>query len=228
MSGRFLTANDLFYKWHTQDIFDRQKDKVLWTIENLEINEPGIILLAGRNGVGKSTLLRCLLGLMKPTRGNILWFGESTLPRGRIGYLPELPVLPARAKVSEIITSLLGLSVSDFKRKEQELPAIRSLNISALMDRQAQLLSKGQQQKLLLTLALAGAPSGFVLDEPFSGLDPWARSELADHLVQLGAQDHFLLVSSHDAPPRIRKHIRETWIIENQKLQRIPGCAIPE
>ncbi|NBW80489.1 hypothetical protein EBR21_01930, partial [bacterium] len=94
--------------------------------------------------------------------------------------------------------------------------------------RQAQLLSKGQQQKLLLTLALAGAPSGFVLDEPFSGLDPWARAELAEHLVKLGAQGHFLLISSHDAPSRIRKHIRETWIIENQKLQRIPGCAIPE
>ncbi|MFZ9520257.1 MAG: ATP-binding cassette domain-containing protein [Silvanigrellaceae bacterium] len=228
MSDNFLIASDLFYKWKSQDLFVRQKDRVLWNINKIEITEPGIILLAGRNGVGKSTLLRCLLGLMKPTRGRIQWFGESTLPRGRIGYLPELPVLPARAKVSEIITSLLGISVADFKKNELEQPVIGSLNISALMDRQAQLLSKGQQQKLLLTLALAGKPSGFVLDEPFSGLDPWARSELAEHLVQLGQQNQFLLISSHDAPNRIRKHVRETWIIENQTLQRTVGCAIPE
>jgi len=228
MNRPFLEASGLAYVWHSTDILSRQKDRVLWNIESLRIQEPGIVLLAGRNGVGKSTLLRCLLGLMKPTRGTIQWFGENSIPRGSIGYLPELPVLPARVKVSEIITSLLGISLDDFARKEKEAENYKSLNISNLMNRPAQLLSKGQQQKLLLALAISASPKGFVMDEPFSGLDPWARTELADYLVQLGREGHFLLVSSHDAPIRMRTHVRETWIIENEKLTVQAGCTIPE
>lgn len=228
MSDTYLRATQLSYVWHSNDLFSKQKDKTLWTIDQITIDQPGIVLLAGRNGVGKSTLLRCLLGLMRPTKGQISWFGQHTAPRGKIGYLPELPVLPPRVKVSEIISSLLGMTLSEFIEKENASPISKLLNITDLLDRPAQLLSKGQQQKLLLTLAIAGSPKGFVLDEPFSGLDPWARAELADYLVKLGENGHFLLISSHDAPLRMRQHVRETWIIENETLTVKSGCAIPE
>jgi ABC-2 type transport system ATP-binding protein len=228
MTAPFLEADNLFYEWKSNDLFSRKEHKVLWKIDKLQINSPGIILLAGRNGSGKSTLLRCLLGLMRPTQGCVQWFGQSTLPRGSIGYLPELPILPARVKVSEIISSLLGCSKKEFQLKEQEFPVIGSLKVSALFDRQAQMISKGQQQRLLLTLALSGHPRGFVLDEPFSGLDPWSRSELAEHLVELAHQGQFVLISSHDAPAALRNRVKETWIIENEGLSARPGCAIPE
>lgn len=228
MNSKFLDARNLSYVWKSNDLFNREKEKTLWTIPELKIEQPGLVLLAGRNGSGKSTLLRCLLGLMKPTSGDILWFGERNQTRGLIGYLPELPVLPGRVKVAEIIKALLGLTPAEFKAREQEMANNSSLKISELLDRQAQLLSKGQQQKLLLTLASAGSPKGYVLDEPFSGLDPWARAELADTLVRLAEQGHFLLISSHDAPPRLRSHVRESWIIEDQTLNIKPDCAIPE
>jgi ABC-type Mn2+/Zn2+ transport system ATPase subunit len=67
-----------------------------------------------------------------------------------------------------------------------------------------------------------------VLDEPFSGLDPWARAELAELLVTLSTKNHFLLISTHDAPLKLREHVRETWIIANQQLTVHPGCSIPE
>jgi ABC-type Mn2+/Zn2+ transport system ATPase subunit len=136
--------------------------------------------------------------------------------------------LPARVSVGEIVTSLLGISLDEFRQKEREFEQFKSLNIANLLDRQAQLLSKGQQQKLLLAFAVSGAPKGFVMDEPFSGLDPWARADLSEYLVKLGKAGHFLLISSHDAPVSLRNHIRETWIIENEAITSMAGCAIPE
>jgi ABC-type multidrug transport system ATPase subunit len=228
MSSSFLVATDLKYEWRNKDLFSREPNKTLWEVPRLEISQPGIVLLAGRNGSGKSTLLRCLLGLMKPTSGNISWFGGESNLRGKIGYIPELPVLPSRIKVGELTESLLGLNRHQLETLEGADSYPPSLRITSLLGRQAHLLSKGQQQRLILTLALRGSPSGFVLDEPFSGLDPWARAELAELLVTLSTKNHFLLISTHDAPLKLREHVRETWIIANQQLTVHPGCSIPE
>lgn len=228
MSEKYLEAKNLSYLWHSNDLFNRQKPKTLWQIPFLHIDQPGTILLAGRNGCGKSTLLRSLVGLIKPTTGTISWFGSPSNPRGKIGYIPELPVFPARVLVSEMVSALLGFSDSEFKKQESENPALGALQVSQLFARPAHLLSKGQQQKLLLSLAIAARPQGFILDEPFSGLDPWARSELAQYLVAMGAKNHFLLISSHDAPAALRQNVRETWILENETLTVKPGCALPE
>ncbi|MBM3381553.1 MAG: ATP-binding cassette domain-containing protein [Betaproteobacteria bacterium] len=228
MSSSFLVATDLKYEWRNTDLFSREPNKTLWKIPRLEISKPGIVLLAGRNGSGKSTLLRCLLGLMRPTTGEVCWFGEKDNLRGKIGYIPELPVLPSRIKVGELIESLLGLKPQQLVQLESDDSYPASLRISNLLQRQAHLLSKGQQQRLILTLALRSQPAGFVLDEPFSGLDPWARTELAELLVTLSNRSHFLLISTHDAPQKLRDHVRETWIIANEQLSVHAGCSIPE
>jgi ABC-2 type transport system ATP-binding protein len=165
---------------------------------------------------------------MQPTSGNIQWFGTEGNVPGKIGYIPELPVLPSRIKVGELIQSLLGLTPHQLERLESSDAYPPSLRITNLLGRQAHMLSKGQQQRLILTLALRGNPAGFVLDEPFSGLDPWARAELAELLVTLSTRNHFLLISTHDAPQKLREHVRETWIIANEKLSIHAGCSIPE
>lgn len=224
----FLKAENLTYMIRPNDIFSQEKKRILWRIPSLEISAPGIVLLAGRNGVGKSTLIRGLLGLIKFTEGQVIWFDNSNQLRGKIGYLPELPVLPARIKVGELLESLLDLNEEKIKNLESNILITESIRISNLLTSPAHLLSKGQQQRLLLHIALAGEPKGFVLDEPFSGLDPWARNELADVLISLANKGHFLLISSHESPLRMRAYVRETWIIENETLKTHPGYALPE
>ncbi|MEY4066782.1 MAG: hypothetical protein RIR26_2990, partial [Pseudomonadota bacterium] len=130
MTENFLSAKNLQYKWHSDDILSREKDKILWDIPDLQINTSGIVLLVGRNGAGKSTLLRCLLGLMRPTSGQIQWFNQNSPPRGKIGYIPELPVLPARIKVGELLSDLLGMSREELIQMETDAQRPLSLRVS--------------------------------------------------------------------------------------------------
>lgn len=224
----FLQVSDLEYTIRPSHLLTRGVNTVLWKISQLQITEPGIVLLAGRNGCGKTTLIRCLMGLVKPTKGRISWFGAGAVPSQRIGYLPELPILPARLKVREILSALSESSAWEASKEQINPLAVSGLDVSELLDRPAQSLSKGQQQRLLLSLAFLRNPKGFVLDEPFSGLDPWARTDLAELLVNLASTGRFLLISSHDAPRHLRNYVRETWTIHDQSLTVTTGCALPE
>lgn len=223
-----LEISDLEYCIRPAHLFTRDVQKTLWKIGALRIDRPGIVLLAGRNGCGKTTLIRCLMGLVKPTKGRISWFGAGPVPAEKVGYLPELPVLPARIKVREILSALLEQSEQELSDHHISALAASGLDISELLDRPAQSLSKGQQQRLLLSLAFLRNPMGFVLDEPFSGLDPWARTDLAELLVNLASSGRFLLISSHDAPRHLRNHVQQTWTIHKQSLSVTSGCALPE
>lgn len=223
-----LSISELEYSIRPSHLFSTAEKKRLWFIKNLEIKSDGIILLIGQNGCGKTTLIRCLLGLMQATRGHIKWFGSNQFPAQKIGYIPELPVLPAKTTVSEILSALLGMKASSLSEVESKTLMTASLKIGDILDRPAHALSKGQKQRLLLALSILSQPKGFVLDEPFSGLDPWARTELAELLVNLAQTGHFLLVSSHDAPLHLRNHVQETWMIHNEQVIVTPGCALPE
>ncbi|MEY2989064.1 MAG: hypothetical protein RJB13_2585 [Pseudomonadota bacterium] len=227
-SSPILSVSDLEFRIRHSGFFSRKKQKRLWSTGNITVTSPGIVLLIGHNGCGKTTLIRCLLGLMRPSRGHINWFGSPQMPPKNIGYLPELPVLPARTTVAEILGALLGLDPNSLPELESSALITAGLKIGDLLNRPAHGLSKGQQQRLLLTLSVLSKPKGFVLDEPFSGLDPWARTELAELMVNLAEAGHFILISSHDAPRHLRNHVRETWMIHNEQLTITPGCALPE
>lgn len=142
---------------------------------------PGeMVCLIGRNGVGKTTLLKTIMGLLKPRHGTINLAGESILgesPDKRakmgIGYVPQGREIIPRLTVKENL--LLGLEARAERRKNEEIPEeIFDLFpvLKTMLSRMGGDLSGGQQQQLAIARALMGRPRLLMLDEPTEGIQP--------------------------------------------------------
>lgn len=158
-----------------------------------------IIGLLGPNGSGKTTLLRILVGLLPPDTGKVLYEGQPLSPelQRKIGYMPEERGLYPNMRAKEQLLYLLRLKgLSPAEAKKTIAYWAQRLDMPWL-DRRAKALSKGMQQKVQLTLALAGQPKVLLLDEPFSGLDPVVASEIENLLLELAQAGTTILLSTH-------------------------------
>ena len=176
-------------------------------LENISINiEPQkLIVVFGPNGAGKTSLLRVLLGQLKPTRGEVLIFGEP-VEQGRlqIGYVPQhvlgrrdFPITVEKAVMLGRL-SKIGLfrrpQRSDFEACDE---ALLNVGLEALAQKPLSDLSGGQRQRVFLARALAGEPRILLLDEATSGVDAGAKENLYDLLVRLKEQLTVVFVT-HD------------------------------
>jgi ABC-2 type transport system ATP-binding protein len=158
-----------------------------------------VVGLLGPNGAGKTSVIKMLLGLVRPDGGEVLLLGRpGTDPRARarVGYLPELfryqPWLTA-AEVLALHVRLAGAAVTAREQRD-------TLGLVGLADRagdRVQGFSKGMQQRLGLAVALVARPELVVLDEPTSALDPLGRADVRDLLLDLKARGVAVLLNSH-------------------------------
>ena len=158
-----------------------------------------IVGLLGPNGAGKTSVIKILLGLVRPDAGEVVLLGRPAPDpesRAGVGYLPELfryqPWLTA-AEVLALHVRLAGVAVSAEERRE-------SLAAVGLTDRARDRVggfSKGMQQRLGLAVALVARPELVVLDEPTSALDPLGRADVRDLLLALRARGVAVLLNSH-------------------------------
>ncbi|MBP0000179.1 MAG: urea ABC transporter ATP-binding subunit UrtE [Cyanobacteria bacterium SID2] len=151
-------------------------------LRNVDLSVPNgqMVCLIGRNGVGKTTLLKTILGLLKPRSGSIEFMdapihGLSPDRRARrgIGYVPQGREIIPRVTVKENL--LLGLEARPGKRRRSEIPdEIFELFpvLATMLGRMGGDLSGGQQQQLAIARALMGEPKLLVLDEPTEGIQP--------------------------------------------------------
>jgi zinc transport system ATP-binding protein len=164
---------------------------------SLEIEAGEFVAIAGPNGGGKTTLLRLVLGLERPTAGRVRLFGQPPSDfgqRSKLGYLAQRAQLgvEAPATVFEVVAAgcaalnpLGRLTAAD---REAVEGAIDRVGLTALARRPLSRLSGGQQQRAFIAKALAPDPQLLALDEPTAGVDVEAQEALAQLLARLHAE----------------------------------------
>lgn len=170
---------------------------------NFEVNSGDYLCIVGENGSGKSTLMRTLLGLQKPISGDIE-YGDGLTAR-QIGYLPQQTIVQKDfpASVWEIVLSGFQgrMGLRPFYTPVEKAEAKENMNrlgITELKNRCYRELSGGQQQRVLLARALCATKKVLLLDEPVSGLDPSAQTQMYRMIRSLNKEGVTIIMISHD------------------------------
>lgn len=169
---------------------------------SIKAEEGSVYALLGRNGAGKSSIVRCMLGFQKPDEGDARLFGEPVWKRraslmARVGVVPETPDAPPEMKPFEILDFCSRL----YPRWDHETATKRLERFKVPERTPFGKLSKGQQREVLLAAALASEPELLVLDDPTLGLDVVARKELFEELItDLADRGTTVFVTTHDLP----------------------------
>ena len=154
----------------------------------------------GRNGAGKTTSIRVLTDIFRADSGEILLDGKPLdRTKVRMGYLPEERGLYPKSKVGEqmvYIAELRGMCRRDAKKSAQIL--LEKLEATEYWDKKLETLSKGNQQKIQLAIAVLHDPDIVILDEPFSGLDPVNASMLRNLVSEQVSLGKLVMFSSHE------------------------------
>ena len=166
---------------------------------DLEVRRGEIYGFLGRNGAGKTTSIRMLLGLIRPSAGEIAIFGES-LRKRRLAALKKVGFLVESATAYPNLTVRENL---ELQRLLMDAPkaavenAIKLLSLEEYADRKSAHLSLGNKQRLSLARALVHSPELLVLDEPANGLDPAGIVEIRGLLRKLADEGITIFMSSH-------------------------------
>lgn len=183
-----------------RDFWGRQKKTALRAL-NLQIDRGEIFGLLGPNGSGKTTTIKLLLGLLFPTDGDAVVFGQPATQvskNERIGYLPEESYLYRFLNAEETLDfygRLFNLSPATRQKRAQEL--IEMVGLSADKKRILKEYSKGMRQRIGLAQALINDPELVILDEPTSGLDPLGTRWMKDLILDLRRKGKTVIMCSH-------------------------------
>jgi ABC-2 type transport system ATP-binding protein len=167
---------------------------------SLTVTRGSVFALLGRNGAGKSSLIRCLLGMQKPERGHASLFGEDAWRHRarlleRVGVVPEDPDAPAEMTAREVLAFCDPL----YPGWDAESALARLRRFEVPLATPFGQLSKGQRGAVMLAIALAASPELLVLDDPTLGLDVIARRVLYDELIgDLADRGTTVLIATHD------------------------------
>jgi len=171
-------------------------------VDNVALNvaKGSVYALVGRNGAGKSSLVRCLLGEQRPEQGTSMLLGEDAWSRRtalmqRIGIVTEEADAPPEMKVSSIARFCSRL----YDRWDQGSVETRLRTFGVPMSSRFGSLSKGQKKQVSLALALANSPELLVLDDPTLGLDVVARRSLFEEVIgDLADRGTTIFITTHD------------------------------
>ncbi len=167
----------------------------------LQVPRGSVFGFLGQNGAGKSTFVRTMMGLLKPTSGKAMMLGSpicTVESRRRVGYLPELFRYPDWLTGRQLLEAHADLSnLYGTERKATIHRLIDRVGLAGRADEKIRGYSKGMQQRIGLACALVSDPELVFLDEPTSALDPIGRREVRELIVELRNQGKTVFLNSH-------------------------------
>lgn len=173
----------------------------LKAIDNISLscNKGESIALIGPNGSGKTTFIKCLLGMVIPDSGSIT-FNEQNIKhdwkyRSRIGYMPQTSRFPENMTIAQVIDMMKDIRKPFTTKLDEEL--IENFELSKILNKRMRTLSGGTRQKVGASLAFLFHPDVLVLDEPTAGLDPLATEILKDKIIKEKANGKLIIITSH-------------------------------
>lgn len=170
-------------------------DKKILKNINLTINEGKIIGLLGKNGTGKSTLIKLINDLLTPTSGNILIDGKQIGidSKNIISYLPERTYLDKSMTVEETLRFFEDFYDNFDSKKAKKLLKDLNLDIKQKLSK----MSKGMQEKVQLVLVMSRKAKLYILDEPLGGVDPATREYILDTILTNFEEGASVIISTH-------------------------------
>ena len=195
---------------------------------SIHVGHGEVVGLLGPNGAGKTTTFYMMVGLIKPDSGDILFQGKNITgwpmyKRARIGmgYLSQEPSIFRKLTVEENIMAILEtLAISRKERKVRLKSLLEELGLDKLGKQKAYTLSGGERRKLEITRALVTRPSMIMLDEPFSGVDPLAVSDIQQIIRDLKGKGLAIIITDHN--------VRETLSIVDRAYLLYEGKVLRE
>ncbi|HJH32583.1 MAG TPA: ABC transporter ATP-binding protein [Methanosarcinaceae archaeon] len=188
-----------------KDVWVHYNEMIILEGIDLVVEPHDFLGIIGPNGGGKSTLLKVMLGLVKPSRGTVRVLGDTPKRARRdIGYLPQYSLIDMEFPMSVwdvVLTGRLGhtglLKRYSENDKKAAYNALEEVDMLDYRDRQIGKLSGGQRQRVFIARALAGEPKLLLLDEPTTGIDSIIQEEFYELLNKLKEKMAIVMVS-HD------------------------------
>ena len=195
---------------------------------NIELRRGEIVGLLGPNGAGKTTSFYMIVGLIRPNGGRVLFEGEDVTNRPMhqrarmgMGYLPQEESIFRKLTVEQNLLAVLEMQpLSKKDRLARCAELLEQFGISNVAKQQALTLSGGEKRRLTIARSLVMNPSLLMLDEPFSGVDPIAVSDVQSHIAALRDAGLGILITDHN--------VRETLAIVDRAYLIVEGKVVTE
>ena len=209
----------------THDLIKRYSGRTVVDGVSVSIDQRSIVGLLGRNGAGKTTSFRMIMGMITPEAGQVVFEGRdiTRMPmykRARlgIGYLSQEPSIFQRLSVRDNLLAILEtMSMSRAERRDRAERLIERFSLEEVAHSHGRFLSGGERRKLEIARAMVTEPSLILLDEPFSGVDPIAVEELQEEIRRLVASGVSVLITDHNVR-RTLEVVDKAYIMDHGRV----------